>query len=189
MTKNIDHDAAPTFVIRHRVAAKHREAYEEWTKEIGRDAVTFDGHLGAEIIRPPEEGESGEYTVVIRFDNEENLLAWAKSDTRAKYIRDVEHMLLEGDKVEIHKGIDFWFTQVGGAPKHAKPWKQFCVTLSAILPLTMLVPWLYGPLLSALPESSQHWAREIISKSTVVALMVWVVMPRYTRLLSRWLYS
>ena len=189
MSTNIDHSKAPTFVIRHRVAAEHRDAYEQWTKKIGRDAVAFDGHLGAEIIRPSDNAQSGEYTVVIRFDSEEHLLAWAQSNTRAQYVKEVEPLLLDGDKVEIHRGIDFWFTQEGSSPKHATPWKQFCVTLSALLPLTTLVHWTLGPLFTMLPDDTMNWAREVIGKSVVVGLMVWVVMPRYTRLLSRWLYS
>lgn len=183
----INHSEAATFVIRHAVAAKHREDYERWLNEIGEEGRGFEGHLGAQIIRPPKSCSPCTYITTVRFDSEEHLLAWANSEARAKHLERIEHILLDGDNVEIHSGIAFWFTPQESMAQ-ARPWKQFLVVLSAIYPLTIIVPWLLGPLFDILPETGSFWLSKLIGSVCITGLMVYVIMPRYTRLVSSWLY-
>lgn len=73
----------------------------------------------------------------------------------------------------------------------ARRHKQFLLTLAAIYPLTLFVPWLLQPLFaleSALVPALRHPLLDhLLVAAVVVSLMVWVVMPRATRLLSGWL--
>lgn len=184
----IDHNQSPTFVIRHCVKPGNREAYEQWLRHIGKDSKEFDGHLGAHVIRPPDGAKHCQYTVAIRFDSEKNLLAWAESDVRARHLERIEHMLLDGDNVEIHSGIDFWFTPPQWTAQ-ARPWKQYLVVLSAIYPLTIVVPWLLAPVFDLLPEAGRFWLGKLLGAGCITGLMVYLIMPRYTRLVSGWLYK
>jgi antibiotic biosynthesis monooxygenase (ABM) superfamily enzyme len=63
------------------------------------------------------------------------------------------------------------------------------VTLSAIFPLTVVVPWALQPLFGLWPVLHQPGLRHFIIAAAIVGLMSYVIMPRYTRLIARWLYS
>jgi antibiotic biosynthesis monooxygenase (ABM) superfamily enzyme len=99
----------------------------------------------------------------------------------------VSDLLTKGDVHEIRTGMDFWFTPERAKPP--KPWKQFLLVLSAIYPLSVIVPSLLIPLFRLVPPLTHPLIRGLLIVAVVVALMTFVVMPRYTRLLTRWLYE
>jgi uncharacterized protein len=92
------------------------------------------------------------------------------------------------EESEIATGLEYWFTPPSVAPLRAKPFKQFLVTLSAIYPLTQIVPWLLQPLLTLEPLRRWPPVQGLIVVLAIVYLMVYVIMPRYTRLVARWLF-
>jgi len=100
----------------------------------------------------------------------------------------VQHLLQDGDQVEIKTGLEFWFRPPGSEQKHAKPYKQFLITLSAIFPLTMMVPWMLAPLFRAAPILGTPAITHFLVAAGIVALMTYVIMPHYTRLMAAWLY-
>jgi antibiotic biosynthesis monooxygenase (ABM) superfamily enzyme len=76
------------------------------------------------------------------------------------------------------------------APTAAPPpkrYKQFLLTLSAIFPLTIVVPWLLGPLLGR-GGTIAFVGGKLVVATAIVGLMVYVIMPRYTRVVANWLY-
>ena len=103
-------------------------------------------------------------------------------------IEKIKPILLSEEKIDIKTGLEFWFTPPPGA-KPAKPYKQFLITLSAIFPLTIVIPWLLQPVFAWVPMLALAGFRQFVIAAAIVGLMVYAVMPRYTRLLSRWLYS
>jgi antibiotic biosynthesis monooxygenase (ABM) superfamily enzyme len=112
-------------------------------------AQRFPGHVGVNIIRPP--AGSRRYTIVVRFDTLEHLQEWLGSEPRRRLIAQVEPLLERGDRVDIKTGLEFWFTPPSPAQRHPAAYKQFLLTLSAIFPLTLLVPWLLRPLFQTVP--------------------------------------
>ena len=110
------------------------------------------------------------------------------SDTRAELVARVRPLLASAERIEIQTGLEFWFTPPVGQA-HAKRYKQFLVTLSAIFPLTVAVPWALQPLFELWPALQQPGPRQFIIAAVVVSLMSYVIMPRYTRLIAGWLYS
>lgn len=173
---------AVTTIIKHHLMPQHIPAYEDWLKEIMPAAQSFIGHQGVNVIRPAH--GSTEYTVILHFDTEPNLMQWLQSDVRKELIAQVEPLLIQSEKVEIKTGLEFWFTPQ--AQKAASPYKQYLVTLSAIFPLTIFVPFLTNTFLSA--PDMPHILKILVNDSIVVALMVFIIMPRYVRLVSRWLF-
>jgi antibiotic biosynthesis monooxygenase (ABM) superfamily enzyme len=82
-------------------------------------------------------------------------------------------------------GLESWFTlpgQPGLVPP--PPYKMALVTWLTIFPLITAIVAVTGPMLKGLPLA----VRLAITTAIAVPLMTWVVMPRVTRLLRRWLY-
>jgi antibiotic biosynthesis monooxygenase (ABM) superfamily enzyme len=180
------HPDEVTSVIKHHIKPGGEAEYEAWLREITPTAQRFPGHQGVNIVRPPAGAD--EYTIVLHFDTLEHAQAWLASDTRRTLLTQVEPLLVGGDQVEIKTGLEFWFTPSAGQ-QHAKPYKQFLLTLSAIFPLTMLVPWVLRPLFQAVPVLGLPGISNLLISAVIVGLMTYVIMPRYTRLVAGWLYE
>ena len=166
-------------VIRHHVRAGSEPDYERWSKDVLPIAQAFPGHQGVTIIRPPS--GSRIYTVVLHFDTLEHLRGWLESPTRQQLLARIEPHLTSGVEVEIRPGLEVWMPPPGQAP--ARPYKQFLLVWSVIYPLQLVTPLLVGSVLTA-----PVWLRALIGTGLVVAVMTWVIMPRYTRAVSGWLY-
>jgi uncharacterized protein len=179
-------DAPVTTVIYQRPLTEAVGRYEDWLKEIIPAAQHFTGHQGVNVIRP--HGTSDAYTIVLHFDTVEHLRRWLDSDVRVQLVNKIRPFLRSDENIDIKTGFEFWFTPPAGG-KPAKPYKQFLVTFSAILPLTMLVPWLLQPVFAWAPVLALPGIRHVIIAAAIVAIMTYVVMPRYARLVSRWLYQ
>ena len=81
------HPQHVTLVITHRLAPGNEQAYEARLNHIMPDAAGFTGHLGVNVIRPA--GDEQAYTVLVRFDNLDNLYRWIHSPLRKQYIEEV----------------------------------------------------------------------------------------------------
>lgn len=176
-----------TLVIQHHVKPKLAPDYESWLKEIAQQAQRFPGHMGVNIVRP--NGPSSTYTMVLRFDSHAHLLAWIGSETRQKLLEQASPFLMADEELEITTGLEYWLTPPADKPLRARPYKQFLVTLSAIYPLTQLIPWLLSPLLQSEPLQRSPAAGGLIVVTVIVFLMVYVIMPRYSRLVAKWLFD
>jgi uncharacterized protein len=178
--------ASVAFIITHTVNAGEERRYEDWLADILAAVSRSSGYLGREIFRPAH--GSRKYTTIIRFDSHEHLNAWAESDMRRSYVSRVSDFLEKGDQHEIRTGIDFWFTPEGMKPP--KPWKQFLLTLSAVYPLTLILPRILAPLFRIVPPPlDDQLVKGFAVAASLTALLTFVIMPRYTRLVKRWLYD
>lgn len=177
---------AVTLVIQHQVRQASLPAYEAWLRTIAGAAQGFPGHLGVKVVRP--QGASTSYVIVLRFASHELLRAWIDSDTRRRLIAQAAPMLAKDEDLAIETGLEYWFTPEGSPPRLARPYKQFLITLSAIYPLTLLVPWLLQPLLERIPALQLPWVHALVGDALIVFTMVYVVMPRYTRRVAGWLF-
>jgi antibiotic biosynthesis monooxygenase (ABM) superfamily enzyme len=177
-----------TVVIQHEVAPASVSRYEEWINRIIPVAARFPGHRGVSVIRPS--GDARCYTVTLRFDSVQHAEDWLASDARGELVQELAPLLERPESIDTVTGIEFWFVPPAGAPqKRAPPHKQFLVTLSAIYPLTLLVP--LG--VHRLVDPWLPWRSALLVQLLIAALIVWlmtyVIMPRYTRLVARWLYA
>ncbi|MEZ4452951.1 MAG: hypothetical protein R3B09_26060 [Nannocystaceae bacterium] len=177
-----------TAVITHRIREGQREAYDRWLEEIGPICRSFPGHVDWQIIRPVP-GLTGTYTVILRFDSHEHLSGWMHSTTRKELIDRVRPLLVTDDDFYLRSGLDFWFTPDGARAKVPVRWKQFLITWSAIFPLVSLVPLAVVPVLRLLGAPDDKYFTTLVVTGTVVFLMVYAVMPRYTKLIHRWLFE
>lgn len=181
----INSNSAVTTIIVQRPYRENVQAYENWLNKIIPMAQTAPGHRGVNVIRP--QGQSDEYTIVLHFETEVYLRDWLSSDTRRRLIDEVRPLLNEDERIDIRTGLEFWFTP----PTHkvAPAYKQFLITLSAIFPLSFLIPQLLGLVLTAFPFLAVPVVRAFITSLLIVGLMTFVIMPRYVRMVARWLYK
>ncbi|OBK70632.1 antibiotic biosynthesis monooxygenase [Mycobacterium sp. 1274761.0] len=71
---------AATIIIGQKVHSGSEQAFEEWQKDLNREASKYPGFLGAEI-NPPTTVQP-EWVVVYRFDSVPHVMAWLNSATR-----------------------------------------------------------------------------------------------------------
>jgi uncharacterized protein len=176
-----------TVVITHRLRENKQTEYERWLEEIAPLCKASPGHLDWHIVRPIP-GLTETFTVIIRFDTEAHLREWMESPTRARLIEKVRPLLMTDDDFFISSGLDFWFTPAGAKAKVPVRWKQYLVTWSAIYPLALGIPLVVNPILQYLGVPANRLIATLAVTGLVVFLMVYVVMPRYTRLVQRWLF-
>jgi uncharacterized protein len=181
-------DVGATVVITHRVRSDKQPEYEAWVNEISPLAKSAPGHLDWTLVRPIP-GATETYTVIIRFQTTEHVKNWISSSERKRLIEKVQPLLVSEDDLYVSSGLDFWFTPAGAKAQVPVRWKQYLLTWSAIYPLVLGVPQLVSPTLGAIGFSPNVVLRTLAVTAVVVYLMVYVVMPRYTRLLQRWLFA
>jgi uncharacterized protein len=173
-----------TTTVSRRVKPGHEAAYEQFLTGIIGAARAFPGHLGVEVFRPAPGGD-GEYRIIYRFDTVAHLRAWLDSAEHAAWLARAEPHVAGPIQTQVLTGLESWFTlpsQPGIPPP--PPYKMALVTWMTIFPLITLVVVATAPLLGSLPLV----ARLAVTTGVTVPLMTWVVMPRVTRLLHRWLY-
>ncbi|MEY2854321.1 MAG: hypothetical protein RL030_1453 [Pseudomonadota bacterium] len=179
-------NSGATAVITHRVRDAQHENYEEWLKQILPLVTAAPGFLDVQVIRPVR-GLTYNYTIILRFDCEADLKRWLSSPARQRLIDTVSPILSQGDSYTIHSGIDFLFAPHDGSQRVPVRWKQFLVTWSAILPLTLALPLVIAPALHALGWHN-HFVITAIVSAVAVFLMVYLIMPRYSRWVRQWLF-
>ena len=173
-----------TTTVTRRVKPGHEAFYEQFLKGIIATASEFPGHLGVEVFRP-QSAAAGEYRIVYRFDTAEHLSRWLDSEEHAAWLERAEPHVIGPMRTSFVTGLESWFT-LPDSPRTPPPppYKMALLTWITIFPLITGVIVALGPLIKDLPLVP----RLGITTAITVPLMTWVVMPRVTRLLRRWLY-
>jgi len=175
-------------VITHHVIEERQQEYESWLNEIGPLCRKAAGHLDWQIIRPIPTLTST-YNVIIRFDSTEHLKDWMNSQERSRLIEKAIHLLDKGDNYSISSGLDFLFAPLEGKSRVPVRWKQYLATWSAIYPLSVGIPLIILPILRKSGIPSYRYIDSLLISGTIVLLMVYLVMPYYTKLIKKWLYK
>lgn len=185
MGKVIDpYDPPVTVSIVRRVKPGCERAFEEFVSGITAAAMTFEGHLGATIIRPSHP-TLPEYHIIFKFDRRSNLEKWQKSECRRQWIAREKVLIIGSPTVEVITGLETWFTLSFSQAIIPPPrYKMAAITFIAIFPLIKIVSYYFRPHLVSLPTLLQ----EMLATGLIVLLMTYVVMPRMTRLFAFWLY-
>lgn len=179
-------DEIVTLIVKHRVKAGFEAAYEAWLRNIVSVAGRTEGHLGVDVIRG-KNGGLDMFTCVLRFCSTEAMQRWLDSPQRQALVDEAAPMLADGDQTEVNPVNEFWFSPLADAGSPPPRWKQSVVTLLVILPHTLLVPLLWGPLLQLNAFLSNYVVATFLITLTIVLSVVYVFMPLTTRLFAPWL--
>ena len=177
-------DPPVTVVVSRQVKPGCEEAFEEFISGITAAAMTFEGHLGANIFRPSNPGDN-EYRIIFKFDRQSNLQRWEESECRRQWLARAESLTLGPPIIEILTGLETWFTLPASKPIAPPPrYKMALITWLAIFPLINIINLLFASVLNQLSPL----LRSLVLTVTLVLLMTYVIMPRMTRLFASWLY-
>ena len=180
-----DINAIVTAIIVHKIRPGTEALYDAWLNDIHEASRRFPGYLSTDVIRPIR--GLRQYTVILRFENFKTLSDWMGSDVRHSFLKRVEPALEDGDHYEIRTGIDFLLDPPGQARRPVR-WKQFLLSWFAIAPFSVLVPWLLRPLSDIVPVLQSPLVNRVVAAGCCVFLMVYVLLPPFARVLSKWLF-
>ena len=175
-----------TAVVTHRIRPGMQADYEGYLGEITPLAAAAPGYLDLQWIRPIA-GLTSTNTIIIRFDSVDLLKNWMDSVSRTEWIKRVSPVFVTGDDFFVSSGLDFWFASPDAKTRIPARWKQFLITWSAIFPLVTIVSFVLRRTFGLLHFPGNLLVTPLVLTGIVVSLMVYVVMPRYTKLVKRWL--
>ena len=175
-----------TLVVKHRVKAGFEVPYEAWLRNIVAIAGQQEGHLGVDVVRGKNAGLDS-YTCVLRFCSTEAMQRWLDSPQRLALVNEATPMLADGDQTEVNPVNEFWFAPQADTSTPPPRWKQAVVTLLVILPHTLLVPLIWGPVLRLNAFLSSYFVATFLITLTIVVSVVYLFMPMATRLFAPWL--
>ena len=173
-----------TVVVTRRVRAGSEAAYEAWLERLIEDTRGMPGYLGARVQRPGA-GEPPVYTSIFRFDSVAHLRGFEGSDLRRRALLEVAD-LVEADAVWSRlTGLELWFTPPAGTvvPQPSRL-RMALVMIAVVYGLVLSIGQLVGAVLGAAPQP----VRLLVTIVIEVFLMTYVLMPRLTRWLARWIY-
>jgi antibiotic biosynthesis monooxygenase (ABM) superfamily enzyme len=173
-----------TVVVTRRVKSGYESQYENWLKRLLEEAKSMKGYIGA-VVQKPAPG-STEYTSIFRFDNVENLRKFEESEIRARYLREVVDYV-EADAIwKKFSGLEFWFSPPSGTlvPQPSRfrmALVMIVVVYGLVISIGQLVAMLVGDVIPS-------YVRLFITISIEIFLMTFILMPRLTKLLAKWIY-
>jgi uncharacterized protein len=172
-----------TTAVTRRVKPGHEAQYEEFLEGVIAAASRFPGYLGTEILRP--DGPGDEYRIVYRFDDARHLRGWLDSDEHAAWLARAEPHAAGATQTQFLTGLESWFTlSADPTAPSPPPYKMALLTWITIFPLITGIVAVLGPTLASIPLLP----RTAITTAVAVPVMTWILMPRVTRLLRRWLF-
>ena len=173
-----------TIVVRQRVKPGREAEYEAWLKRMTEGAqANFPGYLGVGFHRPKTPGDP--YRQIFRFDDVDGLEAFERSDYRTKMLVEGEHLFAASPAWERMTGLEFWFDPPRGTKvPQPSPHRMALVMIVVVFIMILILSTLIGALTPGWPQPLRLFLTVIIQ----VCLMTYVVMPRLTRLLARFIY-
>lgn len=173
-----------TILVRRRVRPGREAEYEAWLMRLTEGAAPrFAGYLGSEFHRPAQPG--GEYRSIFRFDTVEHLEAFERSDFRAAMLVEAVGLFAGDAAWERMTGLEFWFDPPPGTRvPQPSPHRMALVLVVVVFTLVLALTLVLGPFTALWPMP----LRVLLTATIQVALMTYVIMPRLTPLLARFIY-
>ncbi len=174
-------DEPVTTTVERRVAPGCEQEFENWARGALAAASRSAGFLGGGLLRPGTAGR--EWHLVYRFATPAALAAWEGSPERRRWLDRVPEIAEETGKHRV-TGLETWFELPGRTAPAPPRWKMAIVTWLGVVPLATFFGLVVFPLIAGFPTP----LRVLILPTIFVPTMTWLIMPRMTRLFSRWLY-
>lgn len=166
--------------ITRRVQPGREAEFQHALREFFQASLAHDGVMGAHLLAPLPGATTREYGILRTFASEAERDAFYHSPAFAAWEARARTMT-EGEPVyrQLH-GLEAWFRQASPPPPR---WKMAAVTFVGVVPLSLLLTWLVGPVIAP-------WSlllRSVAFNLLMVAGLTWAVMPPLTRSLRGWL--
>lgn len=172
-----------TVVVRRRVRSGSEAIYEDWLNRLTSEASVMPGYLGSQFQKPSVRDQP--YVSVFRFDTVENLEAFETSDLRARYLAEIAPHVAADAVWDRTTGLEVWFeAPKGTVVAQPSPHRMALVLIVVVFGLVLALNILLAPLVGDWPLA----LRLLLTVVLQVTLMTYVIMPRVTRLLARWIF-
>ena len=169
-------------VIERRARPGAEDALRAWAERFVNEASRSAGHEGGSVLSAPG---SRSHVILLRFASAAALDNWQGSSGYQQLMHDADRVSSTGEASQVRSGLETWFT-LPDMPAPVKPpprWKMALVTWLALLPMVIALAYVFAPV--QLP----FLINAALSTAIPVVMLTWVVMPRLTRVLYRWLYG
>ena len=175
---------AVTVLVRRRVRPGREAEYERWLERLTRGAAReCPGYLGAEFHRPARPGE--DYRSVFRFRSLTDLEAFERSDMRARMLAELAPIVAADAIWQRMTGLEFWFDPPPGTRvPQPSPHRMALVLIAVVFVLVLILTLALGPWLAGWPTA----LRVLVMVTIQVGLMTYVIMPRLTPRIARFIY-
>jgi uncharacterized protein len=172
-----------TVLITRLVRPGHEAAFEAAVRAWIPVSLSFPGHLGVHVLRPPPGGR--EYGAVVKFASRGQWDAFAASPEYRAFLAGIRDHLDAEPAVDTVTGLESWFTPPGTPVRLAPPrWKMALTTWVGVNLTAYALTLTLKPGLETWP----FFFNFITFNAAVVAGLTWAVMPLLTRLARRWLH-
>lgn len=175
-----------TVLITRRPRKSSQKEFERALSDTIDAALEFPGHLGVTVLKPQR--DSNDYQIIVKFASEADYQRWCRSHKATHWFKILNRFEEKPPNLEIMTGIETWFAVNSSLSRPMIPpprYKMAIVTWLAIFVLIIIINLLFGSFLASLPML----LRSFVLTVGLVGLMTYVVMPRMTRLFSKWLYA
>ncbi|MEM9114712.1 MAG: antibiotic biosynthesis monooxygenase [Myxococcota bacterium] len=177
-------DGSVSVVVRRRIHPELQADFEIWLSSIIDAASAFEGHLGAQVLRPADPAEQ-DYVLLFRFATPAQHEAWRTSSAAREWLEKGKAFTRGDAHIQTMTGLEFWFRVPGNAGRRPPPRSKMVVaTVIGLYPLILFV----APVLAVAFRDLPRPLAVLLSTLCMVILMTYAVMPLVTRTLSRWLF-
>ncbi len=174
-------DAAPTkIILERRVRPGAQPKFREWVKSLMQTTSQYAGLQGSSVITS---ASGDEVFILLRFASHAHLEQWHAAPEVRALLDEGKSLATEPEAVQVRSGLETWFTLPGVPPPATAParWKMALVTWLALLPQVIVLSLV-------IPAALPLLLKVAVSTAIPVAMLTWLIMPRLTKLLYRWLY-
>jgi uncharacterized protein len=168
-------------VIERRVRAGADVAFAQWAERFTASASRARGYEGASVLS----ASTSARFILLRFATPDDLRTWQGSFEHAFLMREAAASSEPGGMSQLQSGLETWFT-LPDMPTPSLPppkWKMALLTWLCLLPMVIALGYAFEPL------NLPRLVGTALSTAIPVSMLTWVVMPRLTRALYRWLYK
>ncbi|MCF8487465.1 MAG: antibiotic biosynthesis monooxygenase [Rhodobacteraceae bacterium] len=179
-----DNPQPVTVIVRRTVKPGHEAAYEAWLDRLtAAVAAEFPGYMGAEFHRPANTGDA--YRSIFRFDSLAHLEAFEASELRARMLAEAAPLFAADAVWARMTGLEFWFDPSPGTHMpQPSPHRMALVLICVVFVLVMAITLLLGPFMQGWPLA----LRALSAVTLQVLLMTYVIMPRLSQALARFIF-
>jgi antibiotic biosynthesis monooxygenase (ABM) superfamily enzyme len=172
-----------TVTVRRRVKPGREADYEAWLARLTAGAQErFPGYMGAEFHRP---GPDGTYRSTFRFDSLDRLEAFERSDWRAEMLAEGADLFAADAAWDRLTGLEVWFDPPPGTRlPQPSPMRMALVLVAVVYALVLVLNLVLGPLMAGWPLPLRLFVTVVLQ----VGLMTFVIMPRLTPRIARFIY-
>jgi uncharacterized protein len=178
-------DARPiTVIITRAVREGSEEAFEATLRDFIPKSVTFPGHLGVFMLRPPPGGR--EFGAVLQFRSQKAWQGFQRWPQYETFLAEIEPYLQMPARTESLCGLESWFTPLGADfLRTPLRWKIAFVTWIGVC----ISVYVVNSVFSLFDQNWPMFVTLLVSNAVIVAALTWTVMPVLSWLFRRWLSS